>query len=151
MGYNDYQLTIEIELPEISEFGISGAGNIQIVDKFESLTNLNLFNSGSGEIFSNDSLIVANFLNTNISGSGNINLKGKVPNQNITVSGSGNYLTFGLESDECVISLPGSGNCEVNVSSTLDVFISGSGSIYYKGDPTINSNITGSGSIINSN
>ncbi len=149
--YDDYDLTIEIEVLDISEIGISGSGSIQIVDEFDSLTNLNVFNSGSGGIFTNDSLIISSFLNIDISGSGNINLKGNVPSQNITISGSGDYLAFDIESNTSVISIPGSGNCEVNAINTLDVFLSGSGSVYYIGSPIINSNITGSGTINNSN
>jgi len=149
--YDDYSLTIEIEVPNINEFGISGSGSIQIVDEFSALNNLNVFNSGTGEIFTNDSLLISTFLNIDISGSGNINLKGKVPSQSITISGSGDYLGFGIESNTCVVSIPGSGNCDVNAINTLDVFLSGSGSVYYHGSPIINSNITGSGTIINSN
>lgn len=149
--YNDYDLTIEFEVPNINEFGISGSGSIQIVDEFDSLVNLNIFNSGTGGIFTNDSLIISTFLNIDISGSGSISLKGKVPNQNITISGSGSYTAFNLESTACVVSIPGSGNCEVNASNTLDAFLSGSGSLYYIGSPVINANITGSGTINNSN
>ena len=60
-------------------------------------------------------------------------------------------MSFGLLSENCVVSLPGSGNCEVNVNSNLDIFIGGSGSVYYTGSPAITSTITGSGEIINGN
>lgn len=149
--YSNYQLTIHITMPTINEFGVSGTGNIQVVNKFSSLENLSVFNSGSGHIFCNDSLLIANFLNIDMSASGSVQLMGVVATQNINISGSGDYQAFNLVSDECIISIPGSGSAEINVSTTLDAFISGSGNIYYSGNPVISSSITGSGSIINSN
>ncbi len=149
--YSNYQLTIHITMPAINEFGVSGTGNIQVMNKFSSLDNLSVFNSGSGHIFCNDSLLIINFLNVDMSASGSVELIGTVATQNINISGSGDYQAFNLLSDECIISIPGSGNAEINVSTTLDAFISGSGNIYYSGNPVIYSNITGSGSIINSN
>ena len=50
-----------------------------------------------------------------------------------------------------IISISGSGNCEVLVEEILDVSISGSGNVYYKGNPQINVNISGSGGLFNSN
>lgn len=150
--YNDYDLTVFISHPSITDFGISGSGSIHIIDLYASIENLDMFISGSGSIFCNDSLLIDNNINTTISGSGNVFLGGgSAPNQNITISGSGNYLSFEFLSDSCLVSIPGSGNVEVNVDSTLEVSIGGSGSVYYKGYPTITSNISGSGEIVNSN
>ena len=149
--YIDYQLTIKIYSPSIEEFGTSGTGNIQLLNRLDSIVNLSVFNSGSGHIFCNDSLLIDDFLNIALSGSGNIALKGKTNTQNINLSGSGNYYAFGLISEDCIISLPGSGNCEINAINNLDAFIGGSGNIYYTGNPVISSTITGSGGIINSN
>ena len=149
--YNDYELTLEITTPSLEEFGTSGTGNIQLTNNFEGIENINVFNSGSGQIFGNDSLYISNLLFVTISGSGGISLNGICENQNISVSGSGSYNSYGLASTNCVISLPGSGDCYVNVNSSLDVFISGSGNVYYTGDPDITSTITGSGQLINEN
>lgn len=149
--YIDYQLTIKIYSPTIEEFGTSGTGNIQLLNRLDSIANLSVFNSGSGHIFCNDSLVVDDFLNIALSGSGNIALKGKTNSQNINLSGSGNYNAFGMISDDCIVSLPGSGNCEINAINNLDAFIGGSGNIYYTGNPVISATITGSGEIINSN
>lgn len=149
--YNDYTLTVYIEHPNISEMEISGSGNIQILDRLDSLENLNVFISGSGNVFSNDSIIINNYLNIDISGSGNIGLQGSALNQNINISGSGNYNAFELYSENCIASIPGSGNIEIYADSTLNVFIAGSGSVYYKGNPDITQNITGSGVIIDAN
>jgi hypothetical protein len=149
--YNDYQLTIELEVPSINELSVSGSGNIQIVDEFDSLENLNLFINSSGEIFANDSLYIASNLIIDISGSGSVTMIGSASDQTINISGSGNYNAFSMLSDAAVVSISGSGNCEVNVLNDLNVFLSGSGNIYYINSPLINSTITGSGVIINAN
>ena len=149
--YNDYQLTIYITHPSIKEFGISGSGNITILNKLDSLDNLYMFIEGSGNIQATDSLIIASNLYSDISGSGNITLIGSVPNQSIAISGAGNYSAFDLISEDCSITIPGSGNVMVNVTNTMDVFISGSGNVLYLGEPFIEQTITGSGQIIDSN
>lgn len=149
--YIDYQLTIHIYSPNIEEFGTSSTGNIQVLNRLDSISNLSIFNSGSAFILCSDSLIIDNYLNISLNGSGSIGTKGRCLTQNINLSSSGTYNGFGMFSDECIVSLPGSGNCEINVLNSLDAFIGGSGNIYYTGNPTISATITGSGSIINSN
>lgn len=149
--YNDYQLTIYITHPSIKEFGILGSGNITILNRLDSIDNLYIYIGGSGNIQANDSLIISSNLYADISGSGNIILKGSVPNQNISIPGAGNYSAFDLLSEDCTITIPGSGNVMVNVSNTMDVFISGSGTVSYIGEPDITQTITGSGEIIDAN
>jgi hypothetical protein len=149
--YSDYQLTIQITSPSIDEIRNNSAGNIQLLNRVDSLATLSIFNNGTGYISSYDSIIVDNFLNIGLTSSGDIDLIGLVKNQNINLSGSGNYHAFGLLSEVCTVSLPGSGSCEINASNTLEAFISGSGNIYYTGTPLITSSITGSGNLINSN
>ena len=149
--YNDYQLTIYITHPSIKEFGILGSGNITILNRLDSLDNLYLYIGGAGNIHANDSIIISNNLYADISGSGNITLMGKVQSQNISISGAGNYSAFDLLSEDCSITIPGTGNVMVNVTSTLDAFISGSGNISYLGYPDITQTITGSGQVINAN
>lgn len=149
--YNNYTLTLEISHPSIAEFGINGSGNIHILNKLEALENLSIYNNGSGQLFSSDSILIENYLNVEISGSGSIDVMGEAINQNVNISGSGNYFAFELNSENASISIPGSGNAEINVDSTLSAFIGGSGNIYYTGNPDITSSITGSGELINSN
>lgn len=149
--YNDYELTIEITTNSIEELGTSGTGNVQLDGNFVEIENISFFNNGSGQVYSNDSIFVSNFLFVNITSNGSISLKGLCENQNIGLSGSGNYYSYELFSENCIVSVPGSGYCKVNVGNNLDVFIGGSGNVYYLGNPDITSTVTGSGEIINEN
>jgi len=66
----------------------------------------------------------------------------------INLLGSGGFMGFPMKVANCQISIEGSGDCEVNVTETLDASIKGSGSIYYRGSPGITTNIKGSGTLI---
>lgn len=140
-------ILISITVPEIKDVSISGTGEVFFNDEFET-DFLELGISGSGII---DGLIICNKTKISIPGSGDIYLSGTADEQDISVSGSGNYSGFGLECGDCDISIPGSGYCEVFVNDNLYVKISGSGNVYYRGMPSILHEISGSGRIINDN
>lgn len=145
--YTHEPVKIYITTPHIEEIIISGSGDIFTEDMFES-DEIELIISGSGDIdFAAKSLVT----NITISGSGDIYLNGETNVQDIIISGSGNYNAYDYLSTETEVSIPGSGNCRVNVSDMLDVDISGSGSVFYRGYPTIRTSISGSGSVIDSN
>jgi hypothetical protein len=73
------------------------------------------------------------------------------PQQDITISGSGNVHAFDMLTHLTSVTISGSGTCEVTADSVLNVNISGSGDVYFKGYPTLNSSISGSGTIHNAN
>jgi hypothetical protein len=86
-------------------------------------------------------------------GTGNVHITQFIdqPRLEIDLLGSGSIMGFPMKIADCQISIEGSGDCEVNVSETLDAHIKGSGSIYYKGSPGITTNIKGSGTLISLN
>jgi hypothetical protein len=146
--YQNYELSIEITIPNISSVGSSGSGDVTVED-FIDQGNLDIDMSGSGNITLNNFEGTTD-LDVEISGSGDL-----IANNNITTlnsldlntSGSGDYSGFVISSSECTIKSSGSGDCEVNVTNTLDVDMSGSGDVSYRGTPTITREITGSGSL----
>ena len=150
--YRDYELEIDITVSDISEVVLSGSGDIGL-DNFDEQNDLMLVISGSGN------MELASFSGTekadiSISGSGSVYFNSDftdLHDLDINISGSGNIYAFPVETKNCYVSIPGSGNCEVRVTDLLDANISGSGNIFYKGNPTIKSIITGSGAIINTN
>jgi hypothetical protein len=140
-------ITIYIYLSDIRLISISGSGSVYSGDTFTA-DEIEFLIPGSGDI---DFLVDANDAIIDISGSGSVYLEGGTDNQNVEISGSGNYHGYNFFSKEAEIKLSGSGNCEVYTHDKLFAEISGSGNIYYKGSPTINSIITGSGNLINAN
>jgi hypothetical protein len=86
-------------------------------------------------------------------GTGNVHITQFIDQSRLEIDllGSGSFTGFPMNVADCQISIEGSGDCEVNVSETLDAHIKGSGSIYYKGSPGITTNIKGSGTLISLN
>lgn len=159
-------LEFHIQLPRLEQITQSGSGNVFGLNTFHS-SSVEIGNSGSGFLdmgFSvNDARIVltgsgnmdislnANSLQADLQGSGDLTLKGSVLSQLISVPGSGSLFAYGIPCSTMEITVTGSGDSQVLVSSQLSATLSGSGDVYYKGNPIIISNITGSGQLVNAN
>ncbi len=167
-NYRNYELTVYITIPTLTDVTLCGSGNITI-NAFQGLTTLGLAINGSGNIENTENISAENIsidiagsgsceLNANatkiessISGSGDISLSGIISNQIIEIIGSGKYLSFNCLSESIDVAISGSGDAEVSAKNLLDVAIAGSGNVYYKGTPSINVDISGSGSVISRN
>ena len=134
----------KIYVPDVTKVTVSGSGNI-ITETAFNVNALKLGISGSGSInFSGK----ADDLTIDISGSGDVKLSGSTTVLDLNVSGSGSISSFSMPADECMVSISGSGNCEVYVNKILDVSISGSGSVVYDGSPeAVNVSSSGSGTL----
>lgn len=142
----DYELTIYITVPNLDAVKLSGSGNVDI-NSFVEQNTLDLTISGSGNITSNQSIEGLSRTNIEITGSGNVSLKGVSDKLDVTITGSGKFKGYDFESQDCTIEISGSGDCEVNASKSLDVKTTGSGSVYYYGIPAVSVQITGSGTV----
>jgi len=80
-----------------------------------------------------------------IIGSSNFTLQGRAKEQAITVEGDGVFKGDKLLGDVAEINIYGNGNCNVNVSDSLDVSIKGMGVVSYLGSPTVERDIVGFG------
>ncbi len=123
-SYSDVTLKIYATMPNITDLGISGSGDI--------LT---------------ESIVTEN-LKCSISGSGTIECKGKAKNLEVSISGSGDIKNFGIEAENVSVAISGSGDADVYATKSLDARVSGSGDVRYKGNPTqVKSKVSGSGSV----
>jgi hypothetical protein len=127
----NFELTIEIELPNIEKIELEGSGNIDIGPITTVEDKLSIYLEGSG----------------NIASTGN----STIDELEIELDGSGNIDVYTIDSRICDIKLEGSGNIYVSVEETLKVDLTGSGNIHFRGDPTIDSSISGSGNVIDDN
>lgn len=159
-------IRIDLSLPEVTSLEVDGSGDIFGLDRFET-DNLNLFVDGSGGIeFEADADRIdididgsgnitldtqADQIETDIKGSGDLFLSGDAFSHNIDIDGSGDVEAYPMQVNECVISITGSGDAEVEVSDELDVTIKGSGDVHYKGNPNVSANVTGSGKLVHEN
>ena len=74
-------------------------------------------------------------LTVNSMGVGNVNLKGKVVNANLSSKGVGDVEATDLEATHVKASSNGVGNISCNATQSLDAAVKGVGSINYKGNP----------------
>ncbi|MEM7551455.1 MAG: DUF2807 domain-containing protein [Bacteroidota bacterium] len=150
--FTDFILEVEIIVPDINRVIVNGSGNLMLTE-FSSSETLSIDIFGSGDVRMNNGFIGAG-LNVNISGSGSVTATGNfnpINNLSIVISGSGRFEGFPVRTNDCDISISGSGSSEVNVVDNLNVIISGSGSVLYRVNPTITQTINGSGNLINDN
>lgn len=150
--YEEYELSIEITIPDINSLALSGSGNLVINDFSNQSGELSIGLSGSGDVTLNDFTDVSQ-IDATLSGSGNItaNKRITVETLNVSNSGSGKFSVFEINSNDCTVISTGSGHSEVTAQNNLDVTISGNGNISYKGTPTITQDVSGSGELIDAN
>src|ERR671911_276252 len=102
--------------------------------------------SGSGAVTA--AKITGPSLAVDINGSGKVTVGGTVENQDVEISGSGDYQAKDLQTKITTVKISGSGAASVAVSDSLDIDMSGSGKLtYYGSPPQVNQQISGSGSV----
>ncbi|UOQ68712.1 head GIN domain-containing protein [Hymenobacter volaticus] len=138
-------IKIYITVPNLTEVQLSGSGKIRSSTPWSAST-CEVKVSGSGSVAMD--FTQATSLRTNVSGSGEAQVKGISQSHNINISGSGQVKATDLSTQDTYVAITGSGRSYVRAERTLSAEISGSGSVYYKGSPTINTRITGSGRVL---
>ena len=86
-------------------------------------------------------------LTTNVSGSGEVVLKGVAKEFSGSISGAGSIRGFDLITDKTELDLSGAADAQVTANQKLDVEVSGSGDVQYKGNANVNQKISGAGSV----
>nr|WKN39104.1 DUF2807 domain-containing protein [Tunicatimonas sp. TK19036] len=137
-------VNIYITVPVISAIKIDGSGDV-FGETSMGGDQLELEVSGSGNM---DLELYYTQLWVESNGSGDFQLFGEVDDQEVRISGSGNYQARDLTSENCDIRISGSGDAAVSASEYLKAEIRGSGNILYYGDPQIESSVSGSGNVI---
>lgn len=137
-------MKVTVSMKDIQEFQVNGAGKI-IAENSLASSNLKLHLSGSGAM---DLDIKGDRVETVISGSGEIALKGYASVNNVNMSGSGSLKAFNCELQKAYVKMSGSGNCELNISDDMNADIFGSGVLKHKGNTkNVTRKIYGSGSV----
>ncbi|MCU0664016.1 MAG: DUF2807 domain-containing protein [Myxococcota bacterium] len=125
------------------ELQVSGSGDLNVGALNSNTTEVRI--SGSGEIAL--AALVARALRTDISGSGTVKVAGKVPAQQITISGSGTYAAPDAMGQTATVRISGSGESTVWATESLEAIISGSGTLRYYGQPRLTQTNSGSPTI----
>jgi hypothetical protein len=137
-------MKLMVSAKNINELQVNGGGKI-IAENSLASDYLNLVVSGSGSM---ELDIKGNNLKTEISGSGNISLKGYATFNDILISGTGSLNAFNCELENAKVKISGSGNCEITASDNLDALVLGSGTLKHKGNTkSVSKKVYGSGSV----
>jgi len=135
--------TFFVTMKDIKSISFMGVGSVDCAEiKSDSLA---LILSGPGTVTIGS--VKVNTLNIEISGVGSVDIAGSCADQNITLSGAGNYQGMRVESARTTIKLSGVGNAKVWANETLDATISGAGGIEYYGEAKVNQKVSGLGMI----
>jgi hypothetical protein len=137
-------MKVYVSVKNLNDLQVNGNGKI-ISENSLAATMLTLSVSGSGSM---DLDLKGDIVKADVSGSGKINLKGYATSIDANLSGSGDLMAFNCPLDNAKIKVSGSGDCEVNVTTTIDAVVLGSGTIKHKGNTkNTTKKVYGSGSI----
>jgi len=137
-------MKLMVSVKNINELQVNGGGKI-ISENSIASDYMSLAVSGSGGI---DLDIKGNNLKTEISGSGNVTLKGYAATNDIVMSGSGSMNAYSCELESAKVKISGSGTCEITVSAALDAVVLGSGIVKHKGNTkNVTKKVYGAGSV----
>lgn len=137
-------MKVYISMKNVMELQVNGAGKI-ISENSISADQISLGLSGSGSM---DVDLKGNGVIAEVSGSGSLTLRGYATSLNAVVSGSGSIKGFDCPLESTKIKLSGSGNAELNVTTTADAFVHGAGVVKLKGNTkTLSKKIYGAGAV----
>ena len=137
-------LVVTVTMPKLVSVNLSGSVEFVANGAFAGqLLDVDLSGSGKVEMGNINYEKVA----FNLSGSGNINLRGEATELETFLSGSGHLNALGCPVKIADIHLSGSGSAKVDVTDKLTAHISGSGEILYEGNPVVDADISGSGRV----
>jgi hypothetical protein len=141
--FNHKPIQYRIALINFKSLGVSGSSKVRAEHLMGDHVKLSV--SGSGEVTIGD--LNCEGLEAHTSGSARWDLAGKVVHQEVHISGSGRYNAEGLDSQQAVVRVSGSGHLALKVQQALEISISGAGEVSYLGDPQVNQSISGAGKV----
>lgn len=145
-SFNNVHVKVYVTAPVLKRLFVKGSGNITSKNTIQNTRSIDTDISGSGDI---NVTVDAPDVKADISGSGNLSLQGHCKNFDGTISGSGDLKCKNLLSENTTVNIYGSGTAHVFSSVQLKGSIAGSGDIYYGGNPSSTQvNKAGSGSIV---
>ncbi len=122
-------MNVYVSIRDISQLKVNGGGKI-ISENSLAANNLDLAMTGSGMMNLD---IKGRDVKTKISGTGFITLKGYAATNQIEMSGPGSLKAFECELQHALVTLSGSGTCEISVAEELEAEVYGDGRIAHKG------------------
>lgn len=133
-----------VSMKNIADLQINGGGKI-ISENSLATGNINLAVNGNGSM---DLDLKGDMVKAEITGSGNIALRGYATSLEAMISGSGTINGFNCPIENAKVKVSGAGICELNVTTTIDAIVAGSGQVKHKGNTkNAQKKVYGSGSV----
>lgn len=137
------QIRYGLVVTNLSELVVAGFGRAHVGELATGSLAVHL----SGGVEMSLESLTADRLTVKLAGGGSIRTSGKVNEQEVTLSGAGQYAGGKLESQQVRVTMSGAGTVTVWAVQDLDIAITGMGSVEYKGNPTVRKSLAGLGSI----
>ncbi len=137
-------MKIYVSMKNVTELQVNGGGKILSENSIAS-DYITLGVSGAGTM---DVDLKGNTVKGDLSGSGNLTLRGYATSLDVILSGSGNLKGYDCPVETGKIKVSGSGSAELNVTNSLEAYVHGSGNIKHKGNTkTLTKKVFGSGTV----
>lgn len=137
-------MKLYVSMKNISELQVNGTGRI-ISENSIAADYMLLAVNGSGSL---EVDIKGNTVKAEVTGSGNMILKGYATSVDALLSGSGSLKAFECPLETAKVKVSGSALCELNVTNTMDATVLGSGIVKHKGNTkNTQKKVYGSGSV----
>lgn len=137
-------MKLYVTMKNIEALQVNGGGKI-IAENSLATGNVHLAVNGSGSM---DVDIKGDIVKAEVTGSGNIALRGYATSLDALISGAGTINGYNCPMENAKVRVSGSGICELNVTSTIDAVVAGSGLVKHKGNTkNAQKKVYGSGSV----
>jgi hypothetical protein len=134
---------IRIHLRNLDKLGLGGNVNVSIPRL--RTTALRIDASGGATLTIGD--LLATTLTVDGSGALKAEVKGRVEDEHVSISGAGSFRAEGLRANHATVSVSGVGKVAVHAEQTLRADISGAGLIEYAGNPQVTEHVSGIGRV----
>ncbi len=137
-------MKLYVSVKNINDLQVNGGGKI-VSENSIATDYVSVGVSGSGSM---DVDLKGNTIKAEVSGSGTLTLRGYATSIDALVSGTGGLNGFNCVLETAKAKVSGSGECQLNVTNTLDALVLGSGKVKHKGNTkSAQKKIYGSGSV----
>jgi hypothetical protein len=135
--------TVTVHFRDLEALTMSGAVQVSAAR----IDAVDLRVKASGATTMNVPRLHARTLRFSGSGAVKTELGGRIREQDVSISGAGEYRAPDLVTEAVVVSVSGAGVVVVNATKTLAATISGAGTVEYFGDPEVKQKVSGAGRI----